>query len=48
MIRNIVRAALVIIGLTATSVSAEEPFIVVQSTTSTLELGPVGLHSAGV
>ncbi|WP_170397997.1 extracellular solute-binding protein [Ruegeria arenilitoris] len=39
MIRNIVRAAVVTLGLTATSVSAEEPFIVVQSTTSTQNSG---------
>jgi tungstate transport system substrate-binding protein len=39
MIRNFVRAALVTFGLTATSVTAEEPFIVVQSTTSTQNSG---------
>ncbi|WP_170331183.1 extracellular solute-binding protein [Ruegeria arenilitoris] len=39
MIRNIVRAALVTLGLTVTSVSAEEAFIVVQSTTSTQNSG---------
>ena len=39
MIRNIARAALVAVGLTAGSASAEEPFIVVQSTTSTQNSG---------
>lgn len=39
MIRKTIRAALVTFGLTVTSVSAEEPFIVVQSTTSTQNSG---------
>ncbi|WP_420584252.1 extracellular solute-binding protein [Ruegeria sp.] len=39
MIRNIARAVLVAAGLTAGSVSAEAPFIVVQSTTSTQNSG---------
>ncbi len=39
MIRNIVRAALVTLGLTAVPAVAEAPFIVVQSTTSTQNSG---------
>ncbi len=39
MIRNIVRAALVTLGLTAAPAVAEAPFIVVQSTTSTQNSG---------
>ncbi|KUJ79991.1 substrate-binding domain-containing protein [Ruegeria profundi] len=39
MIRNIVQATLIAVGLTATEASAEAPFIVVQSTTSTQNSG---------
>ncbi|WP_170381435.1 extracellular solute-binding protein [Ruegeria atlantica] len=39
MIRDIIRAALIAVGLTAGLANAEEPFIVVQSTTSTQNSG---------
>lgn len=39
MIRSFIRAAMIAVGLTAASASAEEPFIVVQSTTSTQNSG---------
>ena len=39
MIRNIVQATLIAFGLMAGAASAEEPFIVVQSTTSTQNSG---------
>lgn len=39
MIRTFIRAALIAVGLTAASANAEEPFIVVQSTTSTQNSG---------
>ncbi len=39
MIGNLIRAGFIALGLTAGSVSAEEPFIIVQSTTSTQNSG---------